>query len=372
MDNMMPFMVSSPGEIIMDELESRGWTQRDLAEIMGRPYQAINEIIRGTKQITPETAGELAQAFGTSIEFWMNLETNYRLFLVRQKAKSSGDDMIARRSRLYSIAPVKEMIKRSWIPGSKDVGELEKQVCSFLKITSPGETPNLLEFAGNASFRVGRGSESTPEERYVYAWLRRVEQLCNQQAVCEYKSEKLPDLVTRLLALSFRVENIALVPETLLNTGIHFVIVPALPKTYLDGSAWTHDGNPIIALTLRYNRIDYFWFTLLHELAHIFLGGDRKVYCDDITKIRKSDDEVEKKANRIAGEWLIDDRKLDNFIKTVKPIFSQKNIEDFSQHLGRHPGIVLGQLQYREVVGYQAMRSLLVEVTPYLENWVMN
>jgi addiction module HigA family antidote len=69
----------TPGRILTRELEARGWTQKDLAGIMGRPTQAINKIVKGTKQITPETALELAEAFGTSAELWTNLEAQYRL-----------------------------------------------------------------------------------------------------------------------------------------------------------------------------------------------------------------------------------------------------------------------------------------------------
>ena len=59
-----------PGRILKQELDARDWTQRDLAAILGRPEQAISEIVNGTKQITPETSLELSQAFGTSPEFW--------------------------------------------------------------------------------------------------------------------------------------------------------------------------------------------------------------------------------------------------------------------------------------------------------------
>jgi len=71
--------VFPPGEFIREELEARDWTQSDLARILGRPLQAVNMIINGRKAITPETAIELAAAFGTSAELWMNLETAYRL-----------------------------------------------------------------------------------------------------------------------------------------------------------------------------------------------------------------------------------------------------------------------------------------------------
>ena len=117
---LKPARATSPGRVLLRELEARGWSQRDLAAIMGRPYQAINQIVRGVKRITPETVRELAQAFGTSPELWMNLEVNYRLQLAKQEEKERE---IARRSRLYSLAPVAELIRRGQSEGSDDVDE---------------------------------------------------------------------------------------------------------------------------------------------------------------------------------------------------------------------------------------------------------
>lgn len=71
--------VFPPGAFVQEELEARGWSQRDLAEVLGRPLQAVNAIINGKKQITPRTARELEAALGPSAEFWLNLEIAYRL-----------------------------------------------------------------------------------------------------------------------------------------------------------------------------------------------------------------------------------------------------------------------------------------------------
>jgi HTH-type transcriptional regulator/antitoxin HigA len=83
--NPIPAQVLAPGRILDREITARGWTQRHLAGLMGRPPQAINEIIKGAKHITPETALDLAEALGTSAELWLNLENGYRLHLARQK-----------------------------------------------------------------------------------------------------------------------------------------------------------------------------------------------------------------------------------------------------------------------------------------------
>jgi HTH-type transcriptional regulator / antitoxin HigA len=83
--NPRPFRPVSPGEILRDELEARGWTQKELAKKIRRPAQAVNEIVTGRKQITADTALAFADAMGTSAEFWMNLEVSYRLDLARKR-----------------------------------------------------------------------------------------------------------------------------------------------------------------------------------------------------------------------------------------------------------------------------------------------
>ena len=88
-----PAEVFPPGDFIREELEARQWTQGDLASVLCRPLQAINEIVNGKKKITAETAKELAAAFGTSPDLWLNLETTYQL----SKAKAP-DPAIARRA----------------------------------------------------------------------------------------------------------------------------------------------------------------------------------------------------------------------------------------------------------------------------------
>jgi addiction module HigA family antidote len=84
---LVPAVVIPPGESIQEELSARNWTQRQLAQKMRRPVQAVNEIIRGKRQITAETALDLADAFGTSAEMWVGLEARYRLHVARQERR---------------------------------------------------------------------------------------------------------------------------------------------------------------------------------------------------------------------------------------------------------------------------------------------
>jgi HTH-type transcriptional regulator/antitoxin HigA len=355
---LAPARVPTPGKILSRELEARGWTQKDLAEIMGRPVQTINEIIRGSKQITPETAIELSQALGTSPEFWTNLEAKYRLHLVGKEKKEQD---IIRKSRLYTIAPIPELIKNGWIKATDSIDNLEQQVCNFYGISCLNETPQL-----DVNFRCSQNRE--PEAISRIAWVKRVENLAKQQTVGSFDLKKLEAAIPEILACAEQVENIVMIPNLLANLGVHFLIVPHLSKTYLDGAAFYLDGSPVIALTLRYDRIDSFWFTLMHELAHIVLGH-QGAYLDNFDALEENDEETE--ANEKAANWLINSQTFNEFILSKK-IFSRQVIEEFAQSQSRHPGIILGRLHFEKLVPHKNLRPLLVRVRTLLENWIDN
>lgn len=79
-----------PGEYLADELTAREMTQKELSERMGRPYQVINEIVRGKKAITARTALELEAVFETPAYIWMNLESEYQLAVERDRLRRTG------------------------------------------------------------------------------------------------------------------------------------------------------------------------------------------------------------------------------------------------------------------------------------------
>lgn len=87
--DLLPDVAYHPGEYIADELEARGMTQRELAKQMGRPYQVINEIVRGKKAVTAETALELEDVLGICAQTWLNLQTGYDLTLALQRRKAA-------------------------------------------------------------------------------------------------------------------------------------------------------------------------------------------------------------------------------------------------------------------------------------------
>jgi HTH-type transcriptional regulator/antitoxin HigA len=102
-----PDVAIAPGEVLAEELAARGLTQSQLARSMRRPLQAINEIVRGRKRITGETALQLAEALGTSAELWIRLEADFELTKARLAAQPAREAKVrrsARVSRTRSVA----------------------------------------------------------------------------------------------------------------------------------------------------------------------------------------------------------------------------------------------------------------------------
>ena len=356
---LVPSRRVPPGRILRRELDCRGWSQKDLAVIMGRPEQAISEIVSGRKRITPQTAVELSQALGTSPQFWMNLDTAFRLWQVH-KVEEERD--IQRRARLFGLVPLGELVKRGWLPETDDLDRLEGAVCAFLGIGSPEATPRCQISL--------RGSEQKEAEAVSQlAWVKRVETLAQQQPTARFNRAELHNAVPMILRYAAEAQGLAHVPPMLGSLGVRFVIVPHLPKTFLDGALLRLGHRPVVALTLRYDRIDSFWFTLMHELAHL-VAGHRGAFLDTLYGPHAGTAAEEEEANALAQDWLIEPGAYGRFAADARPRYSRQKVEDFAAGAGRHPGIVAGRLQYDGEVAYSHLRALLVRASPYLGEWI--
>jgi HTH-type transcriptional regulator/antitoxin HigA len=354
----VPAETFAPGEFIRDELEARGWTQADLAQIMGRPTRLINELIAGKKQITPDTARGLATAFGDDDPlYWMNLDSAYRL------AKTQPvDETVARRSKLYSRFPVRELMKRNWIEPSDNPDVVEHRVCRFYQIKSIDEQPIFTHAA-----KVAQSDAVEYDERndLQWAWLFRAKELAEAAHSAPYSEAGLKKALAKLRALLVAPEELRQIPTILAEAGVRFVIVEFLPGAKIDGAAFWLNDTPVIALSIRFDRVNNFWFVLRHEIEHI-LNRDGLVTIDvELTERVQGKGELppeEVRANAAAAEFLIPKSELDNFIIRVRPLYSEQRILLFAKRIGVHPGIVVGQLQHRDEVPYTHFHKHLVKI----------
>lgn len=359
MNDRIPAEVFPPGEFIRDELEERGWTQADLAKIMARPIPTISMIINGKTSITPETAIELSNAFGTSAQFWLNLETAYQLSKIEVK-----NEDIRSRAKLFESAPVNDLQKRGWIKPTKTIEQLEECLSAFFAL------PELVRLKTSTLRAADQQGELAPEQ---LAWCVRVLQLAKSVPAKKFTNKSFSDGLPQLRALANFPENVRMVPKVLSEMGIRFVVVEHLPKSKIDGAAlWLGEDwdKPVIALSMRYDRIDCFWHTLFHELSHIKNKDEYALDVDMVGADRCLSEEslsaVEKRANAEAAEMLIPEEKIRSFIVRTRPFYSTERLIQFANLIKIHPGIIAGQLQHRKEIEWSHHRKMLVKVKDIL------
>lgn len=167
-------------------------------------------------------------------------------------------------------------------------------------------------------------------------------------------------------------EEIRKVPRVLSEAGIRFLIVAPLPQSKIDGACfWLSDDEPVVALSFRYDRIDWFWHTLMHELGHVANGDGKAVATLDVCLVgndalaSEGKSEVEKRADAFAVEFLVNQEELTDFIQRAS-VFSTNKLVGFALRVGVHPGIVVGQLQFRKLIPYTNFRPLLKTVRSFI------
>lgn len=338
MNRFVPAETFPPGEFLRDELEARGWTQTEFAEMIGRPVRLVNEIIAGKRAVTPETAHDFSAAFGTSPQLWMNLETAWQLSKVAPRA-----NQISREAALRSRFPVREMIKRGWIVAPNSAGELETAVLTFFGVRAVDD-PIYFPHAARRNYE----QEVKPVQ---WAWIFRVNQLATALQVPPYSEVKLRQSIADLERLMTEPEEIRHIPKILTECGVRFVIVEPIPGSEIQGVCfWINENkSPVIGLTLKGDHIDKFWFNLWHELTHV-LNGDGKddlIIEDFEENPLGSDDDTEKAANSAAANYCVPLGAMQDFIARNAPMFAEKSLIGFSRIVKRHPGIVAGQIQRR-------------------------
>jgi len=326
-----------PGEFLKDALDELGWSQTELAEIIGRAPRVVNEIVLGKRAITPDTAKEIGAALGTSAQYWLNLETAYQL----SKA-APVPDSITREAELRRRFPVRELTKRGWL----DVGPGESPADAVCRYFSIADVSSSLEFT-QAAWRKANSELSVIQ----LAWLIRVRQLAGALVVGKYSETRLRDALSTLESLMMDPEEVRHVPRVLSECGVRFVVVEPMPASKVDGVCFWLDKNrsPVIGMSLKGgDQIDRFWFNLRHEIEHVLRsdGRDNPVI-DNFEDEHRLESDAERQADEAAANFCVPKAMMESFIRRHHPIYSKSGLIGFSRIVHRHPGIVAGQIQKR-------------------------
>lgn len=289
-----PIDPPDPIEAIKFRMDQQGLIQKDLIPFIGSAPK-VTEVLNGKRNLSINMIRKLHEGLGISADVLIKE--------VNQKEAINTDIQ-------WLSFPLGEMKKNNYFPDFEgSLIELKEyaaeQINSFLSSISNGFElePALLRSSAHL-----RSNNKEIDTYALWAWQVKVLQEARENKLEKsyVKGTVDADWMKQLANLSWSSQGPKLAREYLNSHGIHLVIEPHLPKTYLDGALCTScDGNPIVALTLRHDKLDNFWFSLMHELAHLALHVDETEtwFLDDLDS--HGANEKEQEADALAKESFI-------------------------------------------------------------------
>ncbi|OGM26679.1 hypothetical protein A2627_00855 [Candidatus Woesebacteria bacterium RIFCSPHIGHO2_01_FULL_39_28] len=242
----------------------------------------------------------------------------------------------------YNQFPIKEMQKRGYI--AQGLNSLDEEIKKFFGSIQFTQKATLPLLARRSHIR----SALTKSKDSLLVWaIQVVKRAQGVEGIVEYNSKLLTsEFLHKVVDISDEDGAIIKVVDLLKSIGILLIVEPHMPQTYLDGAAIMIEGkNPIIALTLRHDRLDNFWFTLMHELSHIklHLGKGDDFFYDDIEDTKPSDS-MELEADQLALNTMIPEDKWTDSPASILP--SPDAVRILASELSIHPAIVAGKIRY--------------------------
>lgn len=351
----------SPGQYIQRALETKAWSQSDLAFALGTTNAAINQILSDKRGISHNMARALSVALGIPAD---EIVKHQAMWDMRQA--DEPDANVKSRSRILTQYPLRDMIKRGWIDPEDKSQSLEQQICRFFSVPTLDDVPHLSHSAKKTDY------DSIPPAQL--AWLFRVQQIASEMVVEKFDKFKFEQAIEMLSELRMEAGLVRRVPKILASAGVRFVVVESLPSSKIDGVCfWLDNNSPVIGLSLRFDRIDNFWFVLRHECAHVFHGHGKQRPIVDVDVNDPSAtlvSEEERIANAEAAEFCVPSAKIDSFYLRKRPFFPDKEVVAFAKIAKTHPGLVVGQLQ-RKMNRYDLLRQHLVKIKDHLATAMM-
>ena len=351
----------TPGQLLRDLLRERGWTQEVLAIVLGVSKSSISMVLAGTRPVTAEFALGLEEVFDVPAERFLELQK--RSDLARAQLEARPDPGRRMRARLYGDLPIAEMRRRGWLAldDVRDVRATEAALMRFFDARSVEE----IEVLPHAAKKTQVTGPVSPAQ---LAWIYRVRSIASEMLVRRYSDGMVRGAIDKLAALRSDPELARHVPRIMAEAGIRFVIVESLPSAKIDGVCfWINESSPVVGMSLRFDRIDNFWFVLRHELEHVARGHGRDAIMLDAelegerAGVGDSVSEEERLANEAAADFCVPRIAFERFVARKSPFFAERDVLGFARTLNVHPGLVAGQIQ-RITGRYERFRNHLVKI----------
>ena len=335
-----------PGKILKEYMDSRNISQKDLANITESSQRHISQVVNGKARISEEFALKLEKVFeDVKAEYWLNLEMNYQLYLLRNKVNDNVE-----------ITNAIKDYKLDYVFAGLDYTK-EEMFNEFLTIVGESSIKSLENTIYNNHPYLF--SHDDGDAKPIYLWLK----LCEEQIDLQNNMDDVKDfdynkfknnykLLKKLLNTKDYSLAIKNVRKFLNMFGIVLVIEEALPNSKIKGATTLYKGKPAIYLSNRYRRLDSIYFTLIHEIYHII----NKDYENLGYSVSYEEDEREKKSNMDTREFFINEENYNNMLS--KKNITAEDLMVFANKNGLIVDIIIGFLQRDGVLEYSQYNHL--------------
>lgn len=352
--NIIPFEATHPGTVLLDEINARNISQKDLAHELGVLPTFLNEILKEKRAITADFAILLEKVLDIPADYWMRFQSQYDIDKAKLKEKNIRKiELIETWNIIKEYVPVNQFKKLGYLIGtlSEDILTIK----DIYKVESIDRLVNTVAEHRTLSF-YRKSDKLQINQTNMLAWSKIAEFEAEKMVVTKFDTTKLEQIKRELQRVFF--ENIEVKNRTkkiLENNGVKLVYVDKFDKTPIDGFSFWSVDNPAVALSVRHKRIDNFAFTVLHELGHIALhlqDNKERSFVDIVGS--KDKDNYELQADEFAQKTLISETQWNELVNDYIPLNDEK-ICEFGEKYKINPAIILGRACFE--MNYYAIKS---------------
>lgn len=348
MSNIMNYrdiMAFHPGYYVAEIIEDMGVTQAEFAVRMGTTGKTLSQLVNGQTNISNDLAQKLSTMLGTSIDFWLNLQSAFDEKVIEiNKAKIMDEQ-----TEIVKVIDYSYFVRLVNLPVTKSARERIANLCSFFRIAD-------LRILKQSDFLVNfRTGIATIEDKNIInsrAWLQTALNAAAKIETAPFNAEKLKSYIPEIRSMTLQEPDVFLIRlrEIFSDCGVAFVLLPYLKNSGINGAVkWINQDRVVLAMNDRRLNADTFWFSLFHEIKHVLQQKTKTVFVSSSKQeIKAMDEKLEEEADLFAQNTLIPIRDYRQFAPTKYT--SDAEIIAFAKKIGIHPGVVAGRLQHDHII----------------------
>lgn len=340
--NIMAF---HPGYYISDIIEDMGISQAEFAVRVGTTAKNISTLVNGQINLSLDMAKKVSAMTGTSVEMWLNLQEEFDKKIIEIDRAKDLDSQ----KEVMSEIDYTFFTKIAHLPVTRSISEKIQNLCRYLMIADLRilQQPDFL-----VNYRTGVPTFNAKNAINSRAWLQTAINVSRSIVTEPYSAEKLKSYLPELRSMTIKSpeEFVPRMQEIFSQCGIAFVLLPHLKNSGINGAVkWVNNDRVVLAMNTRGAYADKFWFTLFHEIKHVFQQKLKTVFIsssnDDFENINA---QLENDADRFSSDYLIPPEKLRQWHPNT--FTTDREICAFASSINIHPGIVAGRLQHEKII----------------------